>query len=127
MIERIRPQSSAVRAMGPSLSMVHAMDMAPWRLTRPKLGRMPEMPHHEVGQMMEPRVSDPMAHGARPAATIAPEPLEDPQVQHSVFQGLRAAPVRAAKPLEYPSPPASSIMAALPMSTLPAAFSFSTM
>ncbi len=50
--------------------------------------------------MMEPRVSEPIAQGARPAATIAPEPLEDPQVQHSVFQGLRAGPVSAAKPFE---------------------------
>jgi hypothetical protein len=61
---------------------------------------MPDMPHHDVGQMMEPRVSEPIAHGASPAATTAPEPLDDPHVQHSVFHGLRAAPANEAKPLE---------------------------
>ena len=113
--------------MGPSLSIDQAIAMAPYRLTRPKLGRMPEMPHQVVGQMMEPRVSLPMAHGAMPAETTAPDPLEEPQVQHSGFQGLRAGPVNEARPLEYPSPPANSIMAALPSSTAPAAFNFSTM
>src|SRR5215469_10992644 len=100
MTERIAPQSSALRAMGPSLSMVHAIAIAPNRLTRPKLGRMPERPHQEVGQMMEPRVSEPMAQGARPADTTAPEPLDEPQVQHSGFQGLRHGPVSEAKPFE---------------------------
>jgi hypothetical protein len=33
-----------------------------------------------------------MANAARPAATIAPEPDEDPHVQHLVFQGFLAAP-----------------------------------
>ncbi len=74
--------------------------MTPARLTRPKLGRIPEIPHHVVGQMIEPRVSDPMAHGARPADTTAPEPLEEPHVQHSVFHGFRDGPVSEAKPFE---------------------------
>ena len=30
--------------------------------------------------MMEPHVSVPMANAAKPAATIAPEPEEEPQV-----------------------------------------------
>ena len=73
--------------------------MAPCRLTRPKLGRIPETPHHAVGQMMDPRVSEPIEKAARPAATTAPEPLEEPQVQQSGCQGFRAGPVREAAPL----------------------------
>ena len=57
--------------------MDQAMAMAPYLLTRPKLGRMPEMPHQDVGQMIEPRVSEPRAQGASPAATMAPDPLEE--------------------------------------------------
>src|SRR5579863_6913339 len=99
MTDRISPQSSAVRAMGPSLSMDHAIAMAPYRLTRPKLGRNPEKPQHAVGQMMDPRVSDPMEKAARTAATTAAEPLDYPQVQHSGCQVFRAGPVREAEPL----------------------------
>src|SRR5258708_4856809 len=109
--------------MGPSLSIDHAMVIAPYRLTRPKLGRKPETPHQVVGHMMDPRVSDPMAHGARPADTTAPDPLDEPQVQQSGFQGFRAGPVKEANPFEYPNPPANSIMAAFPSSTAPAWFS----
>src|SRR5450631_1537291 len=111
--------------MGPSLSIDQAIVIAPYRLTRPKLGRIPEIPHHVVGQIIEPRVSEPIAQVASAAETIAPDPLEEPQVQQSVFQGLRAGPVSDAFPLEYPSPPASSIIAALPISTAPARLSFS--
>src|SRR5271170_4184019 len=123
--DSINPQSSAVRAIGPSLSIVHAIAIAPCRLTRPKLGRIPEIPHHDVGHIIEPRVSDPIAQGARAADTIAPEPLDDPHVQYFVFHGFLQAPVNEASPAEYPNPPASSIIAAFPISTAPARFSFS--
>src|SRR5690348_7720474 len=96
MAASTRPQQSALRAMGPILSMDQAMVMTPRRLTRPKLGRIPEMPHQLVGQMIEPRVSDPKAKAASAADTMAPEPLEEPQVQSLVFQGLRQGPVREA-------------------------------
>jgi hypothetical protein len=114
-----------VRAIGPSLSIVHAIAIAPCRLTRPKLGRIPEIPHHDEGQIIEPRVSDPIAHGAIADATIAPDPLDDPHVQYFVFQGFLHGPVNEASPAEYPSPPASSIIAAFPISTAPARFNFS--
>ena len=81
MTERIRPQQSAVRAIGPILSIDQAIAIAPRRLTRPKLGRIPEMPQCADGQMMDPRVSDPSVNAANAAAVIAPEPLEEPQVQ----------------------------------------------
>src|SRR5579862_9810210 len=119
----ISPQSSAVRATGQSLSVVQAIAIAPERVTRPKLGRIPAMPHHAPGQIVEPRVSDPIAHGASAAETTAPDPLEEPHVQSFMFQGLRAGPVNDALPSEYPRPPASSIIAALPIRTEPALLS----
>src|SRR5271170_2813219 len=121
--ESTSPQSSAVRAIGPSLSIVHAIAIAPCRLTRPKLGRIPEIPHHDIGQIIEPRVSEPIAQGASAADTIAPEPLDDPHVQYFIFQGFLHGPVNDAFPAEYPNPPANSIIAAFPISTAPARFS----
>jgi hypothetical protein len=80
--------------------MVQAIAIAPCRLTRPKLGRMPLMPHCADGHRIEPRVSEPRAHGASAAATTAPDPLDDPHVQYFAFQGLRAGPVNEANPFE---------------------------
>jgi hypothetical protein len=45
---------------------------------------------------MEPQVSDPMAKGTSPAATAAPDPLEEPPVQASVSHGLTQGPVNEA-------------------------------
>ena len=70
--------------------------MAPYRLTRPYVGRKPLMPQKAEGQMIEPQVSVPMANAARPAATIAPEPDDDPHVQHFVSHGFFAAPCKEA-------------------------------
>ena len=78
--------------MGQSLSVDHAIAMAPCRLTRPKLGRSPERPHHAEGQIVEPRVSEPSAHGASAAETTVPDPLDEPQVQYFMFQGFFDAP-----------------------------------
>ena len=54
--------------------------MAPYRLTRPYVGRKPLIPQNAEGQMIDPQVSVPMAKAASPAATIAPEPDDDPHV-----------------------------------------------
>src|SRR5664279_528244 len=86
-------QSSAVRHMGPILSMEYESAIAPPRPTRPKVGRNPETPQKAEGQTIEPQVSVPMANAAIPEATIAPEPLDDPQVQQFMFHGFLAAPV----------------------------------
>src|SRR5271165_764092 len=86
-------QSSAVRHMGPILSIEYASAMAPPRPTRPKVGRKPETPQKAEGQTIEPQVSVPMAKAAMAEATIAPEPLDEPQVQQLVFQGFLAAPL----------------------------------
>jgi len=66
-----------------------------------------------------------MANAARPAATIAPEPLELPHVQHAAFQGFFAGPVSDAEANRYPIPPASSIIADLPIRIAPARSSLS--
>jgi len=47
--------------------------------------------------MMEPHVSVPMAKAARPAATIAPEPEEEPHVQQVVSQGFLASSCKDAE------------------------------
>src|SRR5205823_13386385 len=86
------PQSSAVRAIGPSLSSVHESAMAPFRETSPYVGRSPVTPQYADGVPIDPDVSDPIANGTRPAPTAAPEPLEDPPDQCSVFHGLRPGP-----------------------------------
>src|SRR5919201_2939205 len=85
-------QSSAVRAIGPSLSSVHERAIAPWRETRPYVGRRPVTPQYADGVPIEPEVSEPIANGTRPAPTAAPEPLEDPPDHRSRSHGLRPGP-----------------------------------
>src|SRR6266545_1707288 len=85
-------QSSALRAIGPILSSVQESAIAPWRLTSPYVGRRPVTPQYADGVPIEPEVSDPSAYGTRPAATAAPDPLDEPPDQRSVFHGLRPGP-----------------------------------
>src|SRR5512147_2374027 len=92
MAASTRPQSSAERASGPSLSMVGLSVIAPWRLTRPYVGRSPVTPQKAAGYWMEPQVSDPIANGTRPAATAAPGPLDEPPDQRVGSQGVRPGP-----------------------------------
>ena len=54
--------------------------IVPYRLTRPSVGLMPTMPHAAAGNLTDPPVSEPSAPNARPAATAAPEPDDDPPV-----------------------------------------------
>jgi hypothetical protein len=71
--------------------------MAPWRETRPKVGRSPETPQKLAGQMIEPQVSEPMVKPSSAAEAAAPDPEEDPQLQRLRSQGLRVAPVAEAQ------------------------------
>src|SRR5688500_15555370 len=96
MASSTRPQSAALRAIGPILSSVHESAIAPWRLTAPYVGRSPVTPQYAAGVPIEPDVSEPSANGTRPAPTAAPLPLEDPPDQRSVFHGLRPGPWREA-------------------------------
>src|SRR5256885_17224445 len=83
----------------------------------------PARPQCDAGPRMEPPVSEPSANGASPAATAAPEPLDDPPVKCSRFQGLRAGGQGRSK--EGP-PCANSCVASLPINTAPASYSFVT-
>ncbi len=49
------------------------------RLTRPTVGLNPTTPLTEAGQTIEPFVSVPIATGARPTATAAALPDDEPQ------------------------------------------------
>ena len=64
--------------MGPIVSWVQTNVMAPWRLTRPNVGRRPVTPLRVEGPMMDPPVSDPIAKPTSPAAVAAPDPAEEP-------------------------------------------------
>jgi len=90
------PQSSAVRQMGPILSIVHESAIAPYRLTRPNVGRSPLTPQHADGNMIDPHVSVPIANGTSAAPTDAPDPLDEPPLQYCRFHGVRPGPVNDA-------------------------------
>ncbi len=72
------PQSSQLRASGPSLSMLHVSAMHPAREIRPKVGLSPVVPQRRAGEMMLPSVSLPIANGTSPAATADAEPADEP-------------------------------------------------
>src|SRR3954466_3143457 len=85
-------QSSADRASGPILSRAQQRDIAPARLTLPKLGRKPVVPQTSHGDTLEPSVSLPIAKGTSPAATVQAEPAEEPLEPFSGSQGFRVLP-----------------------------------
>jgi hypothetical protein len=75
------------------------------------------MPHMLAGLRTDPPVSEPIAAGTNPAATAAPDPLDDPPLKWSRFHGLRAG--GHGKSNEGP-PIANSCVDSLPMNTAPA-------
>src|ERR1700761_5177083 len=94
-----RAQSSALREIGPSLSIVQLRAIAPVRGTKPKVGLRPVVPQRVEGDEMEPSVSDPMAKGTQPAATALAGPAEEPLEPWSVFHGLRVRPPYQTSPM----------------------------
>ena len=50
------------------------------------------------GEMIEPRVSVPIANPTSPAAVAAPEPADDPLAPSSGFQGFRVRPPNQRSP-----------------------------
>src|SRR5271166_6389669 len=86
-------QSSAPRHIGPILSMVQLNAIAPWRLTRPYVGRRPTMPQFELGETMEPSVSVPSENPTRPDEVAEPGPADDPLDPRSYSPRARAASV----------------------------------
>src|SRR5438874_10767276 len=109
--------SSTDRASDPEWSKVYELGMTPARLTRPNVGIKPTTPHSEAGPRIEPPVSEPSAIGTNPAATAAPEPLEEPPVKCARCHGLHAGGHGRSKD----GPPcANSWVASLPMRIAPA-------
>src|SRR5688572_7495913 len=82
-------QSSTERAIGPQWSKVNELGITPARLTSPDVGIRPARPQYADGPRMEPPVSDPSDAGTKPAASAAPDPLEEPPVKWSSRHGLR--------------------------------------
>src|SRR2546430_11398990 len=108
-------QSSTVRQMGPSLSMLQERAIAPVRGMNPKLGRKPVVPQRVEGEEIEPRVSEPMLKATHPAAVAEAGPAEEPLEPCAVFQGLRV------RPPNHLSPSASAPKVSFATRTAPAA------
>src|SRR5690606_29535038 len=113
-------QSSTLLHIGPILSMLHDSAIAPYRLTRPNVGRRPVTPLRVDGDTIEPSVSVPIAKPTRPAAVAEPGPADEPLEPSSGFHGLRVMPPNQR------SPCASAPIVSFATSTAPAASSFST-
>src|SRR5260370_7391217 len=86
----------------------------PARLTRPKVGFSPTVPHKAAGMRIDPPVSEPIATGTIRAATTAPDPpLEPPGTRlrsQGFFEGGVTLPhanpcIRVFPPITAPPPP----------------------
>ncbi|MCY1221347.1 hypothetical protein D9M72_334000 [compost metagenome] len=84
---------------------------------------MPVMPENDAGWRIEPPVSVPVAAGARPAATAAAEPPDEPPGTRLVSHGLRTGPKCE---FSLDEPIANSSILVLPSVTMPAAAMRST-
>src|SRR5882762_5232351 len=90
---------------------------------RPHDALRPKMPHQAAGLRIEPPPSVPSASGARPAATAAPAPPEEPPGVWPRLHGLRVAPKRRLS--VTPTQPSVGVFV-LPSMIAPAAFMRST-
>src|SRR6201996_1184681 len=84
--------SVTLRVSGPAWSSEEAKAIIPKREHEPYVGFKPTIPHSAAGWRIEPPVSVPSAHGARPAATAAALPPEEPPGTRVRSHGLRTAP-----------------------------------
>ena len=71
-------QSLALLAIGPTLSILQDKVIKPSVLIFPKVGLNPLTPHLVEGDIIEPKVSVPIAKLISPAATAEADPAEDP-------------------------------------------------
>src|SRR3954452_4268078 len=90
--------SSTVGVIGPGVSWVWLIGTTWVRLTSPTVGFRPTIPLIEAGQVTEPLGSVPIASLTSPAATAAPDPLDDPQASRSSAHGLWTTPPTALHP-----------------------------
>src|SRR3546814_10670801 len=107
-------------AKGPIWSRLDAKAMRPDREMRPKVGLAPTTPHRAAGWRMEPPVSEPREMGAKPAATAAADPREEPPGPREVSSGFRVGP-KAELSVELPMATSSRLV--LPTTTAPASWS----
>src|ERR1700749_4526769 len=84
--------SATDAAIGPAVSWARDSGTMPVRLTRPRVGLRPTMPHALDGDTIEPAVPVPMASGAKPTETPAAEPELDPDGLRSRAYGLAVCP-----------------------------------
>src|SRR6267142_5242364 len=91
-------QSSTVRQMGPSLSMLQDSAIAPVRGTRPNDGRRPVHPQRVEGEEIEPKVSEPTLNATHPAAVAEAGPADEPLDPCLVFHGFRVTPPNHTSP-----------------------------
>src|SRR5580765_4074567 len=89
MASNTSAQSSALRQIGPSLSVVQDSAIAPLRGTRPNVGRRPDTPHVRDGDVIVPFVSEPMLKPTHPAAVADAGPADEPLDPVSGFHGFR--------------------------------------
>src|SRR3954462_3700896 len=85
-------QSSTVRHNGPMRSWVHESVIAPYRLTRPNVGRRPVTPQMEEGLRIDPLVSVPMPKATHPAAVALAGPADEPLDPSLGSHGLLVRP-----------------------------------
>src|SRR5215510_5321825 len=101
MASSTRAQSSTPRQIGPILSMVQLNPIAPYRLTRPYVGRSPVTPQRDEGETIEPKVSVPIENPTSPAEVAEAEPADDPLEPvfvSSGCHGLRVIPANHRPP-----------------------------
>ena len=115
MIESISPVSSTQRQIGPTLSKDQQSAMHPLLLTRPNVGLRPVVPHRSLGEVIEPKVSVPIAKLHKPAAVAEADPALEPLLPSFKFQGFFVRP-----PYQI-SLYASAPTAVFPSNTAPAA------
>src|SRR5687768_5672921 len=103
--------------------MVQLKPIAPYRLTRPYVGRNPTTPQRDDGETMEPSVSVPIENPTSPAAVADPGPADEPLepcCASSGCHGLRVTPAN------HRAPCASAPIDNFATSTAPASLSRST-
>ena len=119
----IRAESSTVRVIGPTVSIVQLRGNTPFRLTLPNVGFSPTIPHKAEGILIEPPVSVPREAIHCPAATDEADPPLEPPVIRSVSHGFRAGPSWG---LILVAPKANSCICSFPTTIAPASFSLLT-
>ncbi len=89
---------------------------------RPTVGFSPTMPLSAAGQTIDPFVSVPIESSAKPAATAAPEPLDEPPGDRLSAYGLRVRPPYPLQPDDEDEPRklAHSLRLVLPRMMQPA-------